>query len=60
MFPHALRVKPDISVSVHGLALGSCLHFIKAKNIYNGVDKHAHGSHGSATTSHTLYFFATG
>ena len=58
--PRDRRVKPDISISIYGSALGSFPHFRKPGNILDGVDKRAHGPHGSATTTLILYFHAIG
>ena len=54
------RVKPDILISIHGLAPGSFLRFQNHENILDGVDKSVHGSQGRSITSRKLYFHATG
>ena len=58
--PRGLRVKPDILVSIHGAALGSCLHFLKPENLSDGEDYRVHRPRGSAVTSCILYSHATG
>ena len=54
------KVKPDILISIHGLAPGSFMRFQNHENISDGVDKFVHGSHGRSITSSKWYFHATG
>ena len=58
-YPWGLRVKPDMLVSIHGLAPGSCLNFRKTNNILDGLHKRVIVTHGSVKMSCLLYFHAT-
>ena len=55
-----ISVEPDTLVSIHGLALGSIIHFRNSENISDGLYYCVLGTRGSANTSPTLYFHASG
>ena len=56
---HGQMVKPDILISIYGLAPGYFSYFPMPKNILYGVDKRVHGSLGNSTASRILYFHDT-
>ena len=60
MSSRSRSVKPDILVSIHGLAPDFFPNFRKPVNIPDGLHKRVVLTRFSAITSRTLYFQATG
>ena len=57
--PHLQSVKPDVLISIHGLAPSFSPQFLNPEKRLYGEDNHVHSSRGSATKYRTLFYHAT-